>query len=138
MPVIPNLFRNRKIEVDGHYPCDPVENQTFFTKSKILEKAVKQVQGDENVCRHSELAAPLVCEERAIQGRVPFRVIRNRKIEVDEPKSCEQKQNSPKNAPSVKTEEVGGFIWLFRILLLVLDCYVYLCIASYLSVLRLY
>ena len=26
--------------------ADPVENQTFFTKSKILEKAVKQVQGD--------------------------------------------------------------------------------------------
>ena len=26
--------------------ADPVENQTFFTKSKILEKVVKQVQGD--------------------------------------------------------------------------------------------
>ena len=26
---------------------DSVGNQTFFTKSKILEKAVNQVQGDE-------------------------------------------------------------------------------------------
>ena len=26
--------------------ADPVENRTFFTKSKILEKEVKQVQGD--------------------------------------------------------------------------------------------
>ena len=26
--------------------ADPVENQTFFTKSKILEKVVNQVQGD--------------------------------------------------------------------------------------------
>jgi hypothetical protein len=26
---------------------DPVENQTFFTKSKILEKAVNQVQDDD-------------------------------------------------------------------------------------------
>ena len=25
--------------------ADPVENQTFFTKSKILEKVVNQVQG---------------------------------------------------------------------------------------------
>ena len=28
------------------FGIDPVENQTFFTKSKILEKAVNQVQGD--------------------------------------------------------------------------------------------
>ena len=46
--VIPNLIRNRKVKVDGQCPCDPVGNQTFFTKSKILEKADKQVQGDEN------------------------------------------------------------------------------------------
>ncbi len=48
----------------------------------------------EKTSRHSELAAPLVCEERAIQGRVPFRVVRNRKIEVDKHGPCDPESSS--------------------------------------------
>ena len=44
------VVRNRKDKIDKHRSGDPVGNQTFFTKSKILEKAVKQVQGDKK-CR---------------------------------------------------------------------------------------
>ena len=35
-----------KASCSESYRIDPVENQTFFIKSKILEKAVNQVQGD--------------------------------------------------------------------------------------------
>ena len=73
--VIPNLVRNRKIDVDKPRPGDPVENQTFFTKSKILEKVVKQVQGHKN---------------RAV---IP-NLIRNRKIEVDNHRPCDPETSS--------------------------------------------
>ena len=59
---MPNLFDKGNVRTEGDdcdpvltrrsrsaasVDCaDPVENQTFFTKSKILEKVVKQVQGD--------------------------------------------------------------------------------------------
>ena len=60
--VISNLFDKGNVRTEGD-DCDPVltrrsrsaesvdcadsvENQTFYTKSKILEKVVNQVQGD--------------------------------------------------------------------------------------------
>ena len=68
--VIPNSFRNRKVEVDKYRPGDHAGNQTFFTKSKILEKVVKRVQGDENV-----------------RSVIP-NLFRNRQIGGNKPKSC--------------------------------------------------
>ena len=56
--------------------------------------------------RHSELAAPLVCEERAIQGRVPFRVFRNRQIEVNKLESRRRKRDFHALAP---LRETGHF-----------------------------
>ncbi len=55
--------------------------------------ALEVFRVDKRARRHSELAAPLVCKERAIQGRVPFRVFRNRQIEVDKLKSCRRKRD---------------------------------------------
>ena len=62
LAVMPNLFDKGNVRTEGD-DCDPVltrrsrsaesqgqgdsvENQTFYTKSKILEKVVKQIQGD--------------------------------------------------------------------------------------------
>ena len=60
----------------------------------IFGKSRKQVRHGKAKKRHSELAASLVCEERAIQGKVPFRVVRNRRIEVDVPSLCDPETSS--------------------------------------------
>ena len=72
--------------------------------------ALEVFRVDKRARRHSELAAPLVCKERAIQGRVPFRVFRNRKIEVDKLKSCRRKRDfhAPAALKQVQGDEIGA------------------------------
>ena len=59
----------------------------------IFGKSRKQVRHGKAKKRHSELAASLVCEEGAIQGRGPFRVVRNRRIWVNKLRFCRRKRD---------------------------------------------
>ena len=61
-------------------PCrsDPVENQSFFAKSKILQKAVKRVPHDHKLCRLacSETNSSLSCIAYKKSLRIILNIIR--------------------------------------------------------------